>query len=978
MKDKGHRHYLISMAASLINMATLLMWLQTGYAGQIAITSAVQPADLVLVGEGRPTPIYMDPNENKAVRRAVRDLAEDIFRVTGKRPEVILDRPTRTEPAVIVGTLGCGLLEDLVRSGVLDLQPLRAGPEAFLIQTLTSPRALVIAGSDARGTIYGIYTLSEAIGVSPWYWWADVPIVKRPVLAVKPVRFVQGPPAVRYRGIFINDEDFGLRPWAARTFDPGLGNIGPKTYAKVFELLLRLKANLLWPAMHEGTIAFNRLPENRELAAEYGIIIGSAHCEQMLRNNVDEWHRYGKGEYNYVTNREAVLRYWQERVEEFARYEGIYTVGMRGIHDSGMPGGGTPQQQAQRLIRIIADQRQLLSRYVNSDLSKVPQIFCPYKEVLALYRLAPEIPADITICWPDDNWGYVRQFCNPKERNRPGGAGVYYHVSYWGRPYDYLWLCSTSPALIWEELTKAYDYGASRIWVINVGDIKPAEIAMEFAMELAWDPHAYGPSNISQHLLKRFNRDFGEQYGSRITQILNEYYRLCLQRKPEHMGIDPGNRYLRNPGFAVMLNGDEAQRRLDAFARLVALVEELEQTIPEQYKDAFFQLVAYPVKAAALMNEKGLCLSRFRVYLSQGRASAGTYLQQAIKAHEQIQHLTEIYNNHIAGGKWRGMMSSSPRNLPVFARPYGQVPDAPDEVILGVAVEGTDRAVLGKQPDAQLRLPPFSRLTDRRYFVDVFAAGKQPIQWAASTDQPWIRMEPQAGSSDQRIWVWMDWASAPEGRSQGTITIRCMDQEVQVFVDCLNPRKLDQIDQAHFVEDNGVIVVQAEEFSNSRPGPDASWQVIEGLGYNGKAILVQPFTTNVLTEPNVIHQSACCVEYKLWMWTEGPWHVVVRALPTFSVEAGKPQRVAVSFDQQVPVIVSFPLCLTETDPNWQQGVLQNMATAASTHQIEPAGLHTLKLWMVDPGIVVDSIVLYTGNAPNIGYTPAQTILAKQG
>ena len=299
-----------------------------------------------------------------------------------------------------------------------------------------------------------------------------------------------GPPSVKYRGIFLNDEDWGLQPWAAKTFAPEEGGIGPKVYAKVFELLLRLKANTLWPAMHACTRPFNSFPEDARLADDYGIVMGSSHAEPMLRDNVGEWTA-PPGDYNYVTNRAGVLRYWEERVAANGRCENIYTLGMRGIHDSPMVGPDTDAARIRTLEQIFADQRALLAKYVNPDVTQVPQAFTPYKEVLPLYREGLQVPDDVTIVWPDDNFGYIRQFPTPAEQKRAGGFGVYYHISYLGSPLAYLWLCTTPPALIWEEMSKAYDHGADRIWIVNVGDLKPGEIDTEFFLQMAWDIHRW-------------------------------------------------------------------------------------------------------------------------------------------------------------------------------------------------------------------------------------------------------------------------------------------------------------------------------------------------------------------------------------------------------------------------------------------------------------------------------------------------------
>lgn len=345
--------------------------------------------DFPLVGaDGEAASIAVDSTEDRAVRRAAEDLAADVERVSGVRPAIIEDGTLARGSVIYLRTLAPGTAEN-------ETWTAQTGRGAGTKDP--SRRTLTISGGDRRGTIYGIYTLSESIGVSPWYWWADVPVTKHPTISIRAGDYSQKAPAVKYRGIFLNDEDWGLRPWAAKTLDPQTGNIGPKTYAKIFELLLRLKANTLWPAMHEHTSAFNAYPEDAPLADGYGIIMGSSHCEQILRDNIAEWKPKVNGDYNYFTNKAGVLGYWEERVKSNAKYENLYTMGMRGIHDSGMPGGRDQQEKAAKLVEIINDQRGLLGQHVNPDPAQVPQIFCPYKEVLALYRLAPNYPEDITL-----------------------------------------------------------------------------------------------------------------------------------------------------------------------------------------------------------------------------------------------------------------------------------------------------------------------------------------------------------------------------------------------------------------------------------------------------------------------------------------------------------------------------------------------------------------------------------------------------
>jgi hypothetical protein len=641
------------------------------------LAAAAGAADFALVAAGRAAPIYVDTPGDPAISRAAGDLATDIARVSGVRPSRLPAASASGGEIVIIGELGRSPWVDrLAATGRIDVAGIRGQWESDLVQVVDAPapgisRALVIAGSDARGAIYGIYDVSEAIGVSPWSWWADVPVRQRREIWISSHGRRQGPPAVKYRGIFLNDEDWGLRPWAAGTFDPATGNIGPKTYAKVFELLLRLRANCLWPAMHPGTRAFNFYPDDKLMAARYGIVMGSSHAEPMLRDNVDEWPRAGRGEYDYTTNRQEVLAYWSQRVRENARFENIYTVGMRGIHDGPMAGGGTIAEQADRLRAIIADQRALLRRWVDPDVTRVPQMFCPYKEVLPIYRSAPDlVPDDVTLVWPDDDYGYIQHYSSPAERQRSGGAGVYSHVSYWGSPYDYLWLCSTPPALLGEELTRAWDYGARRIWVLNVGDLKPAEIDIEFFLKLAWDPEQWRPEDGQHGFLRTMAaRDFGVEPAEEIASILDEYYRLNFQRKPEHMGIDPTRPILADPALSTPFNDDEARRRIDAFAALSARADALGHRLNAALGAAYCELVQYPVRGAALMNQKGLNLGKYYAAQRAGRSDAAGYLAAARSAQAAIDRATALYNDQMAGGKWRGIMSDSPRDQPVFARP---------------------------------------------------------------------------------------------------------------------------------------------------------------------------------------------------------------------------------------------------------------------------------------------------------------------
>lgn len=635
------------------------------------VAAGVGPADWVmdrpaagslpLVADGRAAPIFHDTGDHAVVAIAATDLADDIEAVTGRRPALVEAMP-KADTQIWVGTLGrSSAIDRLVAAGRLDVASLHGAWESYLIVPVTDPapgvrQALVIVGSDRRGTAYGIYELSRAIGVSPWVWWADVPPPKRDALHVADGTHRFGPPSVKYRGIFINDEDWGLHPWAATNFDPERGDIGPKTYEKMFGLLLRLRANLLWPAMHEVTQAFNADPANARLADRYAIIMGSSHAEPMLRNNVGEWTA-PSDQFNYATHPDLVKEYWRQRVQANAGYENIYTLGMRGIHDSGIVGADSLKERRALLNRIIADQRAMLKDHVPGSVEQVPQVFTPYKEVLEIYRAGLDLPPDVTLVWPDDNFGYIRQFPSAAERQRPGGSGIYYHLSYLGAPLSHLWLSTVPPGLIELEMGRAYDLGARQLWVANVGDIKPAETNIDLFLTMAWDIDAFRRAGGAPGFLQAWAaREFGADLAPEIADILALHHQLNFERKPEHLQWWlPGEKFRRSD-----LDIEAAQARLAAFESLSDRVERLLPRLSPASRDAFFQLVEYPVRAAGLANRRFFHGEAYDRLFNSDPVEARRRGKLARAADEQLKALTRRYNEEIADGKWRGMMAEEP------------------------------------------------------------------------------------------------------------------------------------------------------------------------------------------------------------------------------------------------------------------------------------------------------------------------------
>jgi len=646
-----------------------------GQSGPVSFGQAHGAGDFLLAGGGVAAAIYVAPGNPEAVKVAAGCFSEDVERVTGVRPEVIatLDG-VKARTVVIAGVLGSSPeIDALVAGGKIDVSAVAGKWESAVTVVVDRPvpgvdRALVVAGSDRRGVAFALFTLSRAMGVSPWNWWADVPVVHHDAVYVEARAGVQGEPSVQYRGIFLNDEDFGLRPWASVKMDPEVGNVGPHMYERVFELLLRLHANTLWPAMHGGAVAFNQIAENAVLADRWGIVMGSSHSEALLRNNVKEWDEKRDGPWNYQLNKAAIDAYWEKRLVENGKYENFYTVGMRGVHDTGLEATGTVEVKARLVEQVMKTQRELLAKHVNPDLTKVPQIIQLYKESLELYRAGMVVPDDVTLGWTDDNYGYIRQLPTVEEQKRSGGSGVYYHISYWGFPYDDLWLCTTPPALIREEMTKAYDHGARRYWVLNVGDLKPGEVDIDYFLQLAWDEPAMAKVDQGTFLRGWAAEQFPGAESAEIADVLGKYYALNFVRKTEFLGFNGYDEPVHREAFNPLAWGDQNEERLVAWHVLNLRAEGIGGRLSGAYQDAYFELVGYPVEAAAAQNEKFLNADASFYWAGRNLALAAVHAASAREAFDRIHSLTARYNS-LDGGKWQGMMSDHPHDRTVFMMP---------------------------------------------------------------------------------------------------------------------------------------------------------------------------------------------------------------------------------------------------------------------------------------------------------------------
>lgn len=936
--------------------------------------------------------ILYDASDAAVVKRAAELFAADVEAVTGRYPRVT-SAAGETGPAVIVGTVGgSALIRRLAEAGKIDTAPLEGAWERYLIQTVANPlpgirKALVIAASDRRGAVYGLFTLSELIGVSPWYWWADVPVKKHAALHVDAPPTYSQTPSVRYRGIFLNDEDWGLTPWASQTFEPERGNIGPRTYAKVCELLLRLKANYLAPAMHPVSTSFNQIPENKLVADTFAIVMGSTHCEPLLLNTASEWDTKTMGPWNYDKNKEGINRVLTQRVRENSPYENVYTLALRGLHDGAMSTTLPMHEKVRMLQQALLDQRRILAENIDRPVETVPQAFTPYKEVLEIYSNGLELPDDITIVWPDDNYGYMKRLSGVREQRRTGRSGVYYHVSYLGVPHSYLWFSTTPPSLMYEELRKAYDTTADRLWLVNCGDLKGSEMQVSLFLDMAWDIGRFTADNVVTYPARWLAGIFGEAYYDRLEAMTREHLRLAFPRKPEYMGwgyhwnrFDHNCEQLTDTDFSFT-NYDEAQRRLEAYRQLGARAEALLHEIGDEARPAFYQLVYYPLRGAELMNRMTLGGQRNRWYARQGRAATNAVRDEVQRCYDSLQVITRGYNS-LLGGKWNHMMSMRQNYDGVsayFNLPHLATHDAAGAPRLALQVAGED--VTGAR--AFHALPAFDNYLRRTYPVEIYNRGGGTLAWTAHASEPWIVLSKSAGKTadEERITVGIDWEKAPSGNAvPARIVFRAGEQSEKVLVSLFNPTAPSRAElRGIYVENNGCVSIPAAGCHRVRENDRIKITAVEDLGIEGPALqLGDP------TAPLQIFRSrdVPCAEYDFYAFDAGSVDVYTYVLPTFPLHADRDFRIGenTNTDTKYSVQIDDGALATPSSSHveysqvWFESVLRNCAVNKSTLHIDKPGRHTLRIRVGDPGIVLQKIVLDFGGMKRSYLGPQSTLI----
>ncbi|MDE3057980.1 MAG: glycosyl hydrolase 115 family protein [Bacteroidota bacterium] len=948
------------------------------------VSAAKHSGDFTLAVSGKNAPLCVSSRDFPGVLLIAKQLQQDIENVTKATPELFSDTIPSAKEIVLIGTLGKNpLIDQLVESKKLDVHGIAGQWETFLLQTIEKPfpnvvRALVIAGSDKRGTIYGMFDLSEHIGISPWYWWADVPVKKNTAVYITHGRHTSGPPSVKYRGIFLNDEWPDLTEWVKKKFGavrtgtnppvpPGVANYGHEFYERIFELLLRLKANYLWPAMWNN--AFNEDDSlNAKLADEYGIVMGTSHQEPMLRAQKEWDRRYLNtlGTWNYAAFPDTMENFWRESIRRNKNYESIITIGLRGANDTPMAPGG-PEANMALLKKIIDGQRNIIAGEVNPDVTKVPQLWCPYKEVLDFYNAGFRVPDDVTILWTDDNWGNIRRLPTPEERKRSGGAGIYYHFDYHGGPRNYQWINTNPIAKISDQMSLAKEYGADRIWIVNVGHLKGYELPISYFMDLAWNTNRWTNENVNEYTRLWAEQQFSPNYAAGIADILSKYTKYNGRRKPE----------LLSPTTYSQTNYREADNIVSEFKAITGTAEKIYNNLPEDEKDAFYELVLFPTKASEVLNELYNAAGKNALYARQGRASTNDMAHEVDSLFQTFTSLMGYFDHTFANGKWNHFMDQPVLGYRGWNQPQKNTLDAihlakitiPDSALMGVAVEGSSESWPGSKTEAAL--PEFDPFNRQSLYVDIFNRGKIPFEYSIKKDKPWIRLSSLKGRIEKqlRLWVTVEWKKVPNRPDSGTFTVIGTGRTIPVKVKVFSPKQLinsagvqnaRRVRRRTFIESNGVVSIDADHYSHKKDNGTYRWIEIENYGRTSSAMR----TTSALNAPApVLGTNSPCLEYSMFLFDTGTVDVEGIFSPTLNFFPGRGLRYAISFDNETPQIIALvPEDYNAQNGNrdWELTVANSARYSHAAFRIAEPGYHTVKIWMIDPGVVLEKIVANCG------------------
>lgn len=915
---------------------------------------------LEIARENRKCTISLGAEETLAVQRAVSHLGRDLEWVTNCQCSVTTNRKERC--GIYIGTIGMGgIIDEKIASKLLKTDAIKTEQgeycwEGYIIQEIDG--SLYIGGVGRRGTIYGVYELSRIAGVSPWYFWADVPVKKKRVFELPMGYYHADYPSVQYRGIFLNDEE-ELNAWAvSHTQDD---TIGPETYEHIFELLLRLKANYIWPAMHVN--CFNADLRNGALAEEMGIVVGTSHCDMLLRSNQNEWQPWleKKGyqdlAYDYSIpgkNRERLKEYWRESVEQNKNYEVCYTVGMRGIHDTGfvtnvidqdniMTEEEKQQAKVQLLGQVISEQRNILKDVLGTK--KMLQTFVPYKEVLPLYDVGLELPDDVTLIWVDDNHGYMRRYPNEKERMRSGGHGLYYHSSYWAPPpMSYLFINSIPLAHMGNELRKSYESGIQKIWVLNVGALKPLEQDIEFFLQTAWEAGKEKglTEDASAFTESWINENFSGNHGKEAAQIYDIFAQTTNVRKIEH---------LDNDIFSQTAYGNEAGRRIVYLEDIFHRANRIWSSLPVEERDAFVELFLMKIHASYLSNSEFYYADRSAVAYSRGNMQAADEdIRLSRCMMDYRRWLIYFYNKVMASGKWDNILT--PEN---FAPPVTAMYPA-GKPALSIKKQPELSVVLWNQEDEIV----FQCYGKKKKYIEIGNKGVGTIRFhmEISDGMDWVSVSMLEGSVQTEVIISITALNVEKHIGEaGNIRINAPDlnQSFEIPVSVENRPLI--LDAKGYVEAEGYISIPADGYSDICMGEKAKkigWRLIEHIG-RGEGNAMMAYHPKLVTLESLSITNPY-MEYNFYTVSEGEFLLEIYRFLTLDSQGCI--RLGVSVDSESPILVESEI-KDEWLGDWKWCVMDNGEKLKVRLPFVPKGHHRLRLYMIDNYVTITKLVIYT-------------------
>ncbi|MBN2166300.1 MAG: glycosyl hydrolase 115 family protein [Marinilabiliaceae bacterium] len=896
-----------------------------------------------MTGNNYAAPVIFDNPDEKGLSKIINLFRNDIKMVSGNYPKLYNNLTSDIDNIIIVGIADKSpLLKTLESRNKINLNSIKGKWETSIIQVIDQPfegikKALIIAGSDKRGTIFGLFELSKQMGVSPWYWWADVPVQKHEDIYVKNGRYNYGEPKVQYRGIFINDEEPALGNWAREKF----GGINSKFYQKVFELILRMKGNYLWPAMWGKAFADDD-PMNAVLADELGIVIGYSHHEPMMRAH-KEWKKYGEGKWDYTVNKENLKEFWRGGIQRNLGKESIITVGMRGDGDEPM----SNDRNIELLTEIINDQRQIIEEETGNPAEMTPQVWALYKEVQDYYDMGMRVPNDIMLLYCDDNWGNVRRLPGKNERNREGGCGLYYHFDYVGDPRNYKWINTNPLPKIWEQNKLAYEYGINKLWIVNVGDIKPMELPIQFYLDLAWNPDYMGVNELKEYTIKWSEQQFGQKYYKEIASILDRYGKYASRVKPE----------LLNKVKYSLINYREYERVANELNTLCREALTIGEKISNNKQDAYFQLVQYPVEALTNIYNLYHVVEKNHFYYKQKRALTNLMADSVKYYFELDSTLKHKYNNIIANGKWNHIMDQPKIGYSSWNDPkYDILPTTyriklPQKSIPGINIEG-DKEELSID---NAKLLEFDSFNNQTYFIELFNKGVIPYDFEITSDNNWIELSQKKGKilDQSKIYVSINWDNINNEDNKGTIYVKIVNEKYSININAWKPSIEKEKNITGFIENNGYISIEASNFSRSVNNDSIEWVVIPDIGLT---------KDGVTTKPSMIEEQTTgkgpYLEYDIYIKASGTIKIYSYFSPTLNFINENGLKYAISLNNELPHIINVHK--NKKHNYWQNMVSNNINICKSEHLIVNPGNNKLKFHMISPGLVLQKIVVDTG------------------